>query len=114
MMSQVLLELYCFKESGNANATPHPCFCTSTECIPSYNCIKNQCSFLGYTYCENTLCYTDENAEVLYGISFGGEMENRESNDRGLKKWKEISIDKINEAYQEYMGQGTVNVNPVK
>lgn len=103
MLNHILLELYCLKDiDENVNAD-RPQYCKSTDNNPAYTCLCNDCPYLAYTTCENTLCYINEASEMEDGILFGGEMLKDGDFDASLKRWREISLKKIQDAYKQYM-----------
>lgn len=99
MVNHILLEVFCTKDDDKSLE-----FCDSKKCIPNYECLLKKCPFLSFTSHENSLCYTDENSEVVNIITLGGEMLTPASHNADVKTlWKEICSTKINEAYQDYM-----------
>lgn len=110
-MKHLLLEAYCNCEDND----------TSTCCIDGKNQIDihcfddGKCEFLSYTYCPNELAYAGKEGVVVDENSFtgfGGEMDadldsidydsEREDN---IKMWEKICIQKIAEAYDEYISK---------
>ena len=103
MLNHILLELYCLQDiDTNANAD-RPQYCQSADNCPSYACLMNGCPYLDFTTCENTLCYINEASEMEEGISLGAEMVKDGAFDASLKRWRDISLKKILEAYKQYM-----------
>jgi hypothetical protein len=81
-----------------------PNYCESPENIPGYFCLENRCPHMTFSSHENALCYVGEKSVVEEIISFGGEMiEETDDEIQLLDKWKEISMSKLNEAYEEFM-----------
>lgn len=103
MLNHVLLELFCLKETDENVNKNRPSYCNSADNNPSYACLKYDCPYLAFTSCENTLCYINELSEMEDGILFGGEMVKDGNIDVLLKRWKEISLEKIQDAYSQYM-----------
>lgn len=91
MFNHILLEVYCTKNYDENLSKSQPTFCCSDECMPKYNCLFNKCPFISFTSHENALCYINENSEAEEIISL-------DQNDN-LQLWKEISKNKMNEAY---------------
>ena len=108
MLNHVLLELFCLKGSDENVNENRPQYCKSTDNNPSYSCLKNDCPYLAYTTCENTLCYINELSEMEDGILFGGEMVKDKSFENSLNRWKEISLKTIQDAYKKYMDSDPV------
>lgn len=103
VLNHILLELYCLKESDENVNADRPQYCISTDSTPSYACLKNNCPYLAYTTCENTLCYINGLSEMEDGILFGGEMVKDNAFDDSLIRWKKISLKVIQDAYKQYM-----------
>ena len=102
MYTHILLEVYCewgMKDRLKECDIPP---CNLLEKIPSYQCLFRGCPYVAFTSCENTLCYVGPESRAEELISFGGEMG---SEDFEISEWKKICIDKINEAYDEYMNK---------
>ena len=106
MHSCVLLEVYCRKEKLNNHLE-----CTDCRCLersPGYDCLYKHCPYVAFTSCENSLCYVNDKSIAQEIISFGGEMASHPlSVAEGITLWRDISIKKINEAYNEYMNTNT-------
>lgn len=101
-MKHVVLEMYCFIENENNK----PRFCEGI----GHMCIQNSCEHMGSTYCPNEIAYANDKGiveAINHWIGFGGDMESDDDNieERAilLDEWKRISIQKIDEAYDEYM-----------
>lgn len=59
-----------------------------------------------FTSHENALCFINDKSEAGKIISLGGEMIPKNQRDEDVKDlWQKIAIDKMNEAYQVYMGK---------
>ena len=113
MMSHILLEAYCILERSDKKSEDHTSACVSISGQPSFECFFHKCPYLTFASCENAICYIGDASVAEEIIIFGGEMENVENagddmcrkqiiSDR-TKQWKQISQNKINEAYEEYM-----------
>lgn len=102
MLNHVLLELYCLQDVDTNVNEDRPQYCQSADNSPSYNCLLNGCPYLDYTTCENTLCYINEASEMEEGISLGGEMVKDGDFKASLKRWRDISLKKIQDAYNQY------------
>ena len=102
MLNHVLLEVFCFKNTDANADTPCPEFCRNKGKYASYHCLVNRCPYLDFTSCENTLCYIGHESDMERGILFGGDMEAGNPS-VGIEQWREISIGKINEAYEQFM-----------
>lgn len=103
MINRILLELYCLKDADSNSELDRPQYCQSAINKPSYFCLLKNCPFLDYTTCENTLCYINEESEMEEGISLGGEMLNGDDFDHLIKRWKECSLNAIDDAYERHM-----------
>lgn len=104
-MKHLLLEVYCDCESCN-----EPSFCSHGANNPGSHCFENNCKFLSYTNCPNEISYSGDSGiveSVEDYVGFGGDMlpepYNEENKKMLIKKWKEICISKISQAYNEYM-----------
>jgi len=95
MFNHILLEVYCTKNYDENIGKDTPEFCCSNELTPRYDCLFNKCLFVSFTSHENALCYVNEKSEAEKIIVL--------SEEDNLQLWKEISIKKINEAYDCYM-----------
>ena len=105
MINHILIELFC-RRNYNANSPIEiPSFCESDDCSPKYECLLNKCPYLDFTSHENALCYINEDSETEEIITLGGDMLLDESNDCEKERllWKQICLQKIEEAYQMYM-----------
>lgn len=105
MVNHILIELFCRRNYDANSPIEIPPFCKSDDCSPKYKCLLNKCPYLDFTSHENALCYINENSETEEIITLGGEMLFDESNDSEKERllWKQISLQKIEEAYQIYM-----------
>ena len=101
MYTHVLLEVHCgWEMAKKLDVRDLPPCCEKLEKVPTFQCLFSRCPHAAFTSCENTLCYVGENSEAEELISFGGEMG---STDFEISEWKAICIEKIDEAYDEYM-----------
>ncbi len=101
-INHVLLEVFCRKELYPEE--PFPSFCPTKGKYAAYPCLFNKCPYVAFTSCEDTLCYIGRASDEVYGISFGGDMEENTSA-AGVEAWEKISIAKIDEAYEEFMAK---------
>ena len=102
MINHVLLEVFCTKDFDKNASEPYPPFCTTKGECATYQCLFNTCKFVDFTSCEDTLCYIGRASDEVFGISYGGDMEDGDTN-IGIEEWEKIAIAKINEAYREFM-----------
>lgn len=74
----------------------------------------NQCPYVAFTEAPYEIAFSGAFGEVNMSsgddwIGFGGDMEplgiNSERRDFLIKKWKQICINKVREAYMEYMDE---------
>lgn len=92
--------------------------CTCKENQPEYceyginktdiHCIENRCEFLKYSNCKDELVYSKdgiiENKSFCANIKSDlSKIKNKKIREQHIKKWREISLKKINEAFDEYM-----------
>lgn len=91
MFNHILLEVCCTKNYDENLSKDKPSFCCSDDFIPKYDCLLSKCPFASFTSHENALCYINENSEAEEIVAFGEEDD--------LPLWKEISKNKIEEAY---------------
>ncbi len=94
MLNHILLEVYCTKNYDENIGKDKPEFCCSNDLKPKYECLFNKCPFLAFTSHENALCYVNEKSEAEKIFALDEE--------KNLELWKEISLKKINEAYNDY------------
>lgn len=109
-MKHLLLEAYCNCEESDISKC-----CTEGKNQIGIHCFECKCEFLSYTYCPNELAYASKDGVVVDEnsfIGFGGEMDaNLDSKDYdsvredNISLWKKICIQKIAEAYDEYMSK---------
>ena len=73
------------------------------------NCIINECEFIKYKGCQNTLVYSNSNGEIEEDNSYlcFDDIAAEYKSDRDIKRLskyvgKKISIRKMDEAYLEY------------
>lgn len=95
MLNHLLLEVYCTKDYDENVGKDKPSYCCSDNFLPTYNCLFNKCPFVTFTSHENALCYINENSEAEKIIALDEEDN--------LNLWKEISLKKIDEAYDCFM-----------
>ncbi len=105
-MKLLLLETYCDCKNNE------PMFCIYGKNNPGSHCFQNMCKHLGYANCPNELAYSDKNGlvtENICSIGFGGDMIPDNVTNEELEKcneiWRQICLEKINEAYKEYMNK---------
>ena len=98
MYNHIMLEVYCLKNLEENSKTENNDSCSN--CIPSYMCFENNCPYVSFTSYENALCYVNQNSICEKTIALGEETF---SDKTLLHLWKEISLKKINEAYDEFM-----------
>ena len=104
MYSHILLEVYCSKEWHEENKDINN-ICYSSELIPSYECLANNCPYAAFTSCENTLCYIGRQSVAHKVISLGEDMEKPISsncNINGIDLWEEVATEQIDKAYSEF------------
>jgi hypothetical protein len=104
-INHVLLEVYCWKDEHPE--APYPPFCPTKGKYAAYPCLFHKCPYVDFTSCEDTLCYIGREADEVYGISFGGDMEEGPSA-VGVDTWEQIAVAKIDEAYEEFMAKKSV------
>lgn len=100
-MNYLLLEAYCLLHFDKNKMDKAPPFCPlkcDNKSIPAYQCLSNRCQYLDYTSCENAFCFIDAMSEMKYGIMLGKEISVRQQ-----ELWGQISLKKIDEAYDELM-----------
>ena len=102
MISHILLEVVCLKNTDYNTEKALPEYCSEPDC-PSYDCLRMKCPFVDFTSCENTLCYINEKSEMEEGILFGGDMEVDGDNTSNLERWKHISTNAVLSSYEKYM-----------
>ena len=103
MFNQILLEVYCSKGQEDTSVEC-PCAQTNGECLPTYQCLLNNCRFASFTSHENALCYINDASQADKIMSFGGEMLPEGADEKLAKSlWRKIACDKIEEAYALYM-----------
>lgn len=107
-IKHLLLEVYCDCKIEKGHLQPS--FCILGANRPGAHCFENVCEFLSYSNCMNEIAYVGEQGIVEKlddFIAFGVEMEEICNGDierkRCLKRWREICLKKIAEAYEEYM-----------
>ena len=99
MFNHILIEAYCLKKDNDKTDCP-------VDYIPQYSCLFNRCPYLGFTSHENAFCYVNEKSEAEYSIAYGGEMITPKlSVESAILLWKQISKNKIEEGYQEYLSE---------
>ena len=84
-------------------------FCKEKYNEPNINCIINNCEFIKYEECKNTLVYSNSNGEIEEKSNYlcFDEVAKLYKDKREVKRLskflgRKISIRKINEAYVEY------------
>lgn len=102
MINHILLEVFCRKEFEEFSTEPYPVFCHTKGQCPTIDCLFRKCKYIDFTSCEDTLCYIGGESHEVYGISYGGDMEEGSSN-IGVDEWQEIAISKVKEAYLQFM-----------
>lgn len=109
-MKFLLLELKCTCKQNK------PIYCEYGINETDVHCIENKCEFLEYLNCNNELIYSGngiiENTESYANITkYLKKIKNKKLRKQNIKKWKEISLKKINEAFYEYMKFKESNYN---
>lgn len=102
MINHILLEVYCLKGIDKYTNEPYPPFCPTNGKCATFQCLLEKCRFVDFTSCEDTLCYIGGESDEVFGISYGGDMEEG-SSDIGVDEWKEIAVSKVKEAYLQFM-----------
>lgn len=102
MINHILIEAFCLKNIDKYAHEPYPSFCPTEGKCATFQCLFHKCKYIDFTSCEDTLCYIGEASDEVYGVTFGGNMEEGNPN-IGIETWKDISISKIDEAYALYM-----------
>jgi hypothetical protein len=104
----LLLEVYCGIDDDNENGVPS--FCKSGADKPGYHCMENECPFVAYIEAPFEIAYAGDSGEVSDSdswIGFGCEMVPEDADEHRItrlkKLWEEISKQKVQEAYIEYM-----------
>ncbi len=94
MMNHILLEIFCLKDTDEHADKPLPDFCKCAD-ESRYECLSNNCPYIAFTSCENTLCYINERSEAEEIVSLGEEDD--------IELWKDISLKAIDKAYKEFL-----------
>lgn len=109
MFNHILLEVYCLKGIEANSSKPLPEFCTSPEYPeypndhePNYGCLENQCPFVAFTSCENTLCYINEKSEMESGILFSSDIGS-ENDAAEIERWKKMSVEAVERTYDAFL-----------
>ncbi len=63
-------------------------------------CISSGCEFCSYTECPAEIAVTDKNGIASHWIALCGDDVHKK---KKLKRWQEICIKKIDNAYKTYM-----------
>lgn len=99
MTNHILIEAFCFcdkNEDGTCVYANRP--------GPTYSCMFEKCPHFAYTSCEDSLCFINSQSHSDEIISLGGEMiPDGVSEEHAKALWRDISLRKLNEAYDEYM-----------
>lgn len=106
MVTHILLEVYCNFDEEHDDSKKLQCM--DSMRIPSYSCLYNKCPYVVFTSCENAMCYTGEDSTASEVVPFGGEMAVLPADintSDAIKLWEQIAVEKINQAYAEYMKQ---------
>ena len=106
MINHILIEAFCLKDIDEHAHEPFPPFCPTEGKYATFQCLSPKCKYVDFTSCENTLCYIGDTSDELYGVTYGGDMEEGNTN-IGLEEWKNISISKIKEAYTLFIEKQT-------
>ena len=102
MFHHVLLEVYCTKDETDRK-TVAPC---RQNYVPGYDCLVNNCPHSSFTSHENAICYINERSEAKELITLGGEMLPDHVDEQVARQlWEQISMAKIQQAYDEYMNE---------
>lgn len=102
--NQLLLDVFCFKQLQANKNKPVPVFCQSSDdFVPTYNCIFNDCPYVGYKTTRNALTYTNTDGEVEKILSLSQERDTDGFVEPEIEeKWKEISLKALQQARDEF------------